>query len=158
MRLFCFDIDSIAVAINMLEMLSPALYTHTHPYLQVLHASLDRLQRWPEGGTPEWQPEAIRDGLFVVSCWLRHGWLLGLYQPPGFISCWMSAPLSPVTYDNNEEALLGEQPRACCCMHWSASLIALTVKQPPAGASCQAGIIAWCCGAWPSDGSAQGAT
>jgi hypothetical protein len=34
----------------------------------VLHASVDRLRRWPQSGTPEQQPEAIREGLFVVGC------------------------------------------------------------------------------------------
>jgi hypothetical protein len=47
--------------------LPPSLLPHTHTHPQVLQASMDRLQRWPESGTPEWQPEAIRDGLFVVS-------------------------------------------------------------------------------------------
>jgi len=39
---------------------------HDELLLKVVAASLDRLQRWPEGGTPDWQPEAVRGGLFVV--------------------------------------------------------------------------------------------
>lgn len=30
-------------------------------------ASIDTLQHWPEGGTNEWQPEGVREGLFVVT-------------------------------------------------------------------------------------------